>query len=63
MEQRHEYSHGLLYSVLPDDLPSLHLMDEEEGERVERVAKESRSIWEFVSSYLRKIISRFGVRP
>jgi hypothetical protein len=30
MENRKAYSHGLLYSMEPDSLSSLHLVDEEE---------------------------------
>lgn len=42
MSNRHSYSCGLLYSVAPGDLASLHLEDDNNRDKLEWTAYETR---------------------
>jgi len=65
MGQRQQFSHGLLYSVLPDDLSSLHLQDESGRDGFEWAANESQysghPISEVVLSFLKKTAADWGL--
>ncbi len=65
MEQSQPFSHGLLYSVSPENFPSLHLQDEEKMAGFDWEAYESEfssdSIAEAILSLLKKTAVHWGL--
>lgn len=64
MEQRKAFSHGLLYSVPPQSLFSLHLKEEKDQGEFEWEERKSnfsgKSIARNILSFLKRVVSAAG---
>jgi len=65
MDHQKSFSHGLLYSVPPQNLSSLHLRDEERTDEFEWAGFKSNlsgeSIARYILSLLRKTACAWGI--
>ena len=65
MEDRHSYSHGLLYSVAPYNIASLHLNDEEGKGDFDWDAYEAQyagdSIMKVIQNFLKTTAINWGI--
>jgi hypothetical protein len=66
MEHPRAYSHGLLYSISSQDLPSLHLQDDERNDEFDWNTHESRkprnTISQVLVALLKKTAAHWGIR-
>ncbi len=65
MEQQHSFSHGLLYSVSPENFSNLHLHDENDADGFDWGAYEAQSSGDsfakIVLSMLKITASKWGL--
>jgi hypothetical protein len=66
MEYPQTFSHGLLYSVSPQDLPSLHLRDEERKDDFEWESEADQhrgnTISHFLVDLLKNTAAHWGIK-
>jgi len=65
MEQQQSFSHGLLYSVAPENFANLHLHDEADADGFDWAEQESQyagdSFTRIVLSFLRITAAKWGL--